>query len=86
MNIQYSIPKEGALAFFDVLAIPKDAKNLDEAYAFLDYLMKPEVMAGISNHVYYASGNLASLPLVNAEIRNNGRLSAGGCACQTVYA
>ncbi|QQK72510.1 spermidine/putrescine ABC transporter substrate-binding protein PotF [Pectobacterium versatile] len=71
VNIQYSIPKEGALAFFDVLAIPKDAKNLDETYAFLDYLMKPEVMAEISNHVYYASGNLASLPLVNEEIRNN---------------
>lgn len=71
VNIAYSIPKEGALAFFDVFAMPADAKNTDEAYQFLNYLMKPEVMASISNAVYYANGNAASTPLVKAEIRNN---------------
>ncbi|ATZ11159.1 spermidine/putrescine ABC transporter substrate-binding protein PotF [Erwinia amylovora] len=71
VDIAYSIPKEGALAFFDTLAIPKDAKNVDEAWQFLNYLMKPEVAAQISNAVFYASGNKASVPLVDAAIRNN---------------
>jgi len=59
------------LAFFDVFAIPADAKNLDEAYQFLNYLMEPKVIAQVSNTVYYASGNLAATPLVNADVRNN---------------
>lgn len=71
VDIAYSIPKEGALAFFDMLAIPKDAKNVDEAYQFINYLMEPEVIADISNKMFYASGNKASLPLVEADIRNN---------------
>ncbi|WP_437611802.1 spermidine/putrescine ABC transporter substrate-binding protein PotF [Erwinia sp. V71] len=71
VNIAYSIPKEGALGFFDMMAIPKDAKNVDEAYQFINYLMEPAVMAEISNKVFYASGVKASLPLVAPEIRNN---------------
>jgi putrescine transport system substrate-binding protein len=71
VNIAYSIPKEGALAFFDVFAIPADAKNLDEAYQFLNYLMKPEVIAAVSNKVFYANGNLAATTLVNPEVRSN---------------
>ncbi|HEI8865626.1 spermidine/putrescine ABC transporter substrate-binding protein PotF [Serratia sp. AKBS12] len=71
VNVAYSIPKEGALAFFDVFAMPADAKNKNEAYQFLNFLMKPEIIADISNHVYYASGNAAATPLVNAEVRDN---------------
>lgn len=71
VNIAYSIPKEGALAFFDMMAIPKDAKNLDEAYQFLNYLMEPKVIADVSNKMFYANGNKASVPLINADIRDN---------------
>ncbi|WP_114193465.1 spermidine/putrescine ABC transporter substrate-binding protein PotF [Edaphovirga cremea] len=71
VNVAYSIPKEGALAFFDVFALPSDAKNTDEAYQFLNYLMKPEVIANISNTVYYANANKAATPLVNEDVRNN---------------
>ncbi|CAO97223.1 spermidine/putrescine ABC transporter substrate-binding protein PotF [Erwinia tasmaniensis] len=71
VEIAYSIPKEGALAFFDTLAVPKDAKNVDEAWQFINYLLEPKVMANISNAVFYASGNKASLPFVDAAIRNN---------------
>ncbi|PWC17340.1 spermidine/putrescine ABC transporter substrate-binding protein PotF [Brenneria corticis] len=71
VNVHYSIPKEGALAFFDVFAVPADAKNLDAAYEFLNYLLKPDVIANISNHVYYASANKEAVPLVNEEIRND---------------
>ncbi|PKH24318.1 spermidine/putrescine ABC transporter substrate-binding protein PotF [Enterobacterales bacterium CwR94] len=71
VHLEYVIPKEGALAFFDMFAIPKDAKNVDDAYKFLNYLMEPKVMANISNTIFYASGVKASLPFVNEAIRNN---------------
>lgn len=51
VNVSYFIPKEGALAFFDVFAMPADAKNKDEAYQFLNYLMRPDVIAKISDRV-----------------------------------
>ena len=69
--VDYVIPKEGALIFYDMLAIPADAKHPENAHAFINYLMKPDVIAKISNFVSYASGNKASLPQVDAAIRNN---------------
>ena len=71
VEVAYSIPKEGAPMWFDMLAIPKDAKNVDNAYLFLDYLMRPDVMAGIQNYVMYASANQAALPLVDEAVLND---------------
>ena len=71
VTVEYVIPKEGAGAWFDMLAIPKDASNVDEAYAFLNYLMEPEVMAEIQNYVAYASGNEAAKPLLDKSILDN---------------
>ena len=71
VEIAYSIPKEGAPMWFDMLAIPKDARNVDNAYLFLDYLMRPEVMAGIQNYVMYASANSAALPMVDDAVLND---------------
>ncbi|MCG8707328.1 spermidine/putrescine ABC transporter substrate-binding protein PotF [Brenneria sp. 4F2] len=71
VNIGYSIPKEGAQVTFDMFAIPADAKRVDEAYQFLNYIMRPEVIADISNYVFYASANRASVPLLNEAVRNN---------------
>lgn len=51
--------------------MPADAKNKDEAYQFLNYLLRPEVIAHISDHVYYANANKEATPLVSADIRNN---------------
>jgi len=51
--------------FFDNLAIPKDAKHVDEALAFIDYLLRPEVAAKNSNLVAYANGNLASQKFID---------------------
>ncbi|MFL5141443.1 MAG: spermidine/putrescine ABC transporter substrate-binding protein PotF, partial [Microvirga sp.] len=65
------IPREGALMWFDSIAIPADAKNVNEAHAFIDYLMRPEVAAQNTNFVAYASGNLAAKQFVNPEILNN---------------
>lgn len=53
VKIAYAIPKEGAPQWFDMLAIPKDAKNLDSAYAFINYLLDPKVMANNSNFIHY---------------------------------
>lgn len=71
VNITYTIPKEGALAFFDMLAIPKDARNKEGAHQFINYLLEPSVIAKISSQTFYASGNKAALPLLAPEIRDN---------------
>jgi putrescine transport system substrate-binding protein len=71
VDIQYSIPKEGALMWFDTLAIPADAKHPDNAHLFIDYLMRPEVAAKNSDFVNYANANAKATALVNEELRND---------------
>ncbi|NQD38286.1 extracellular solute-binding protein [Permianibacter sp. IMCC34836] len=71
VEIAFSIPKEGTEMWFDMLAIPKDAKNVDNAHAFINYLLRPDVIAKISNYVQYANGNAASLAQVADEVKNN---------------
>lgn len=68
VEVAYSIPKEGALMWFDQMAIPTDAPNPELAHMFLDYIMRAYVMAKASNYVYYANGNLASQPLLNEDV------------------
>ncbi len=68
VEIGYSIPKEGTVIWFDLLAIPADAENVAEAHLFLDYIMRPEVVAAVTNYVYYANGNAASTPLIEEEV------------------
>jgi putrescine transport system substrate-binding protein len=64
IDIKYSIPKEGSILWFDMLAIPKDAPHPDSAHAFINYIMTPQVTADISNFKRYANANTAALPLV----------------------
>ena len=54
--------------WFDQMAIPADAKNVEEAHIFLDYIMRPEVIAKASNYVYYANGNKASQSLLEKDV------------------
>ena len=68
VTVEYIIPKEGALMWFDNMAIPSDAPHVEEAHAFLDYIMRPEVMAKASNYVYYANGNLASKEFLEEDV------------------
>ncbi|KAA2285608.1 polyamine ABC transporter substrate-binding protein [Arenimonas fontis] len=67
-EIVYVIPKEGALRWVDLIAMPKDAPHPDEAHVFIDYLLRPEVAAAISSYVAYASPNLAARPLLDPEV------------------
>jgi putrescine transport system substrate-binding protein len=71
ITIKYLIPREGAVMFFDMLAIPNDAKHVKNAHLFIDYLMRPEVAAKNTNFVNYANSNAASLPLVSDEVKND---------------
>lgn len=71
VSISYSIPKEGAQMWFDQLAIPADARNVDEAHAFLNFLLEPEVIAKASNYVNYANGNIASLEFIDEEVKSD---------------
>lgn len=71
VNIAYSIPKEGGNLWFDVLAIPAGAGNVEQAHAFINYLLEPAVIAGISDYVGYANPNKYADELMDEEVRNN---------------
>jgi putrescine transport system substrate-binding protein len=68
VEIGYAIPKEGAQMFFDNFAIPKDARNVDEAHAFINYMLRPEVAAKNTNFLSYANGDLASQKFIDPAI------------------
>jgi len=70
-NIQALIPKNGGLLFFDVMAIPTDAPRPGNAHKFINYIMRPEVHAGLTNKVFYANPNAASKKFVKPEVANN---------------
>ncbi len=69
--ISYHIPKEGTIMWFDMFAIPKDAKNVDNAHAFINYMMRAEVAAANSNYINYANGVGASMAMISDEVRND---------------
>lgn len=71
IKLRYTIPKEGATIWFDAAYIPADAPHPDNAHAFLNFLMRPEVIAQISNYTGYANANTASLPFVVPEYAND---------------
>lgn len=70
-NIEALVPKTGGILFMDVMAIPADAKHPDNAHQFMNYIMRPEVTAAITNEVTYANPNRAATEFVDPEIKNN---------------
>jgi putrescine transport system substrate-binding protein len=74
INIDYIIPAKGTEMWIDVMAIPRDAANPDNALAWLNYLMKPEVTAAISNKINYANANLKATPLLNKKLTSDPRI------------
>ena len=69
--IEALLPTGGATLFFDSMAIPKDAKHVANAHRFINYILRPEVHAGLTNKVFYANPNAASLKFVKTEVANN---------------
>jgi putrescine transport system substrate-binding protein len=71
VTIAYSIPKEGAMLWVDMMAMPKDAPHAANALKFIDFILRPEIIAAISNTVAYANPNLQATKLVDDAIRSD---------------
>jgi putrescine transport system substrate-binding protein len=69
--IEALVPKGGATLFFDSMAIPKDAKHVNNAHLFINYILRPEVHASLTNKVFYANPNAASLKFVKKDVAEN---------------
>jgi len=69
--IAYAVPVEGAVIWSDVMAIPKDAKNVKQAHTFINYLLQPKVIANITNTVAYANANKNSAAFIDKKIIND---------------
>jgi len=69
--IEALIPKTGATLFFDSMAIPVDAPHPQNAHKFIDFILRPEVHASLTNKVFYANPNKASLPFVKPDVAAN---------------
>jgi putrescine transport system substrate-binding protein len=68
VHIDYSIPKEGTNVWFDLLAIPKDARHVDAAYAYINYLLDPKVEAANTNYISYPNPVPASKQFIDKDI------------------
>jgi putrescine transport system substrate-binding protein len=71
VTVAYRIPREGAVLWTDVMAIPKDAPNPESAHALIAHLLEPAVIAAVSDYVYYANPNPAATALIEAELRED---------------
>lgn len=70
-SIEYSLPLEGAEIWFEIMAIPTDAPHPENAYKFINFILRPEVIAKITEHIFYANPNSASLPYIPKSIKEN---------------
>ncbi|OUR61691.1 spermidine/putrescine ABC transporter substrate-binding protein PotF [Bermanella sp. 47_1433_sub80_T6] len=71
VEIEYIIPKEGTSIWFDMLVVPADAKNVENAHKFINFLLRPDIIADISNYVYYANPNTGATEIQDQELSNN---------------
>lgn len=71
LDLDYVIPREGTIVWFDLLAIPADAPHPGEAHALIDFLLQADVAARITNHTFFANGNRASMALLDPAIRDD---------------
>ena len=70
-DFRYAIPKEGAVAWVDTLAVPITARNPCSAHSFIDFILEPEVSAMVANHTRSATPNLEAIPEVLPELLSN---------------
>ncbi|MCC5982834.1 MAG: polyamine ABC transporter substrate-binding protein [Rhodobacteraceae bacterium] len=68
VNVWYAIPREGAMQWFDMMSIPADAPNPENAHAFINFIMEPEITAMITNYVWFPNANAASWEFVEEDI------------------
>ncbi|MDW3180433.1 polyamine ABC transporter substrate-binding protein [Roseobacter sp.] len=85
VEIAYSAPNEGALMWFDQMAIPADAPNPEAAHTFLNFIMDAQNMADASNYVYYANGNAASKEFLVEDVIGDTAIYPDEAALQNLY-
>jgi putrescine transport system substrate-binding protein len=71
VDLAFTVPKEGANESFSSLLIPEGAPHPQAAHRFLNYMLQPEVIAAITNEIYYGNDNLAARPFVDPSILND---------------
>lgn len=86
VEIAYIIPKEGAVVWFDMMAIPTDAPHPGNAHKFIDFVMQPQIAADISNYVYYANANAASFDLIDIEVTEDPAIYPPDVVKQNLFA
>ena len=74
VNLAFTVPKEGANQNFTSLLIPEGAPHPEAAYAFINFILRPDVIAAITNEIYYGNDNIASRPLINPSILGDATL------------
>ena len=85
VEIAYNAPSEGALMWFDQMAIPVDAPNPEAAHKFLNFIMDAGNMAAASNYVYYANGNKASQPMLEEDVIGDPAIYPDEATLQNLY-
>ena len=85
VGVAYVAPKEGTQIWFDQMAIPTDAPHPEEAHAFLNFIMEPEVIARATNYVYFANGNLASKEFIEEDVLEDTAIYPNEAAMATLF-
>ncbi len=85
VEIEYHAPKEGALMWFDNMAIPIDAPNPEGAHKFLNFIMDAQNMAAASNYVYYANGNKASQEFLVEDVIGDSAIYPDAATLENLY-
>ncbi|MHC0053643.1 polyamine ABC transporter substrate-binding protein [Actibacterium sp. D379-3] len=85
VEIAYTAPKEGALMWFDQMAIPADAPNPEAAHMFLNFILDAHNMAAASNYVYYANGNLASQEFLEEDVIGDTAIYPDAATLEKLY-
>jgi putrescine transport system substrate-binding protein len=85
VEIRYVIPREGAMLWIDTLAIPKDAPHPGNAHRLIDYLMRPDVITGVTRAIYLPNANSAGNELLPPEIRNDPMIYPDAAAMERLH-
>lgn len=85
VEVEYNAPSEGALMWFDQMAIPADAPNPDGAHKFLNFIMDAQNMAAASNYVYYANGNKASQEFLIEDVIGDPAIYPDAATLENLY-
>jgi putrescine transport system substrate-binding protein len=85
IDLRYTMPKEGSGLWVDGMFIPSDARHRENAYLFMNYILRPEVTADISNYVFYANANESAKKLLKPEVLNNPGIYPDEAAWDLLY-